>query len=136
MRGEIEPMLGKIETSIRKLGNSEKLKFPFWVMGPLVMIFGGVGVGAGRPDGGGGGGVGGLDGVSPGGGSRRDNGREPDGAGQLGPGGPDGREGGDDREHEGQMAVAGGVGAEGGWWDRRAIWQQVVGAGGHGREPG
>ena len=31
--------------NIRKLGNSEKLKFPFWVEGPLVMIFGGVGVG-------------------------------------------------------------------------------------------
>ena len=32
-RGEIEPMRGEIETNIRKLGNSEKLKFPFWVEG-------------------------------------------------------------------------------------------------------
>ena len=33
MRDEIEPMQGEIETNIGKLGNSEKLKFPFWVEG-------------------------------------------------------------------------------------------------------
>ena len=33
MRGEIEPTRGEIETSIGKLRNSEKLKFPFWVEG-------------------------------------------------------------------------------------------------------
>ena len=32
-RGEIEPMRGEIETNIGKLGNSEKLKFPFWLEG-------------------------------------------------------------------------------------------------------
>ena len=30
---EIEPARGEIETNIRKLVNSEKLKFPFWVEG-------------------------------------------------------------------------------------------------------
>ena len=29
MRDEIEPTPGEIETNIGKLGNSEKLKFPF-----------------------------------------------------------------------------------------------------------
>ena len=33
MQDEIEPMQGEIEMKIRKLGNSEKLKFPFWVEG-------------------------------------------------------------------------------------------------------
>ena len=33
MQDEIEPMQGEIETNIRKFGNSEKLKFPFWVEG-------------------------------------------------------------------------------------------------------
>ena len=67
MRDEIEPTQDEIEMNIRKLGNSEKLKFPFWVEGPLVMIFGGVG--AGGPDWGGGSG------------GRRGNSREPDRAG-------------------------------------------------------
>ena len=30
-RGEIEPTRGEIEMNIGKLGNLEKLKFPFWV---------------------------------------------------------------------------------------------------------
>ena len=33
MWGEIEPMQGETETNIGKLGNSEKLNFPFWVEG-------------------------------------------------------------------------------------------------------
>ena len=33
MRGEIEPTRGEIEINTRKLRNSEKLKFPFWVEG-------------------------------------------------------------------------------------------------------
>ena len=33
MRGEIDPTQGEIEMNIGKLGNSEKLKFPFWVKG-------------------------------------------------------------------------------------------------------
>ena len=31
MQCEIEPTRGEIEMNIEKLGNSEKLKFPFWV---------------------------------------------------------------------------------------------------------
>ena len=30
---EIEPTQGEIDTNIKKIGNSEKLKFPFWVEG-------------------------------------------------------------------------------------------------------
>ena len=30
---EIEPMQGEIQMNIRKFGNSEKNKFPFWVEG-------------------------------------------------------------------------------------------------------
>ena len=33
MQGEIKPTQGEIETNIGKLGNSEKLKFPFWLEG-------------------------------------------------------------------------------------------------------
>ena len=33
MQGKIEPTQGEIETNIRKLRNSEKLKFSFWVEG-------------------------------------------------------------------------------------------------------
>ena len=71
--GEIEPMRGEIEMNTGKLGNSEKLKFPFWVEGPLVMIFGGWGWEWDRWAS-----WGGLSG------NRRGNGREPDGAGAVG----------------------------------------------------
>ena len=68
-RGEIEPMRGEIEMNIGKLRNLEKLKFLFWVEGTFGDdIWWG---GAGGPVGGG---------VS---GSRRGNGREPDGAGAV-----------------------------------------------------
>ena len=64
-QGEIELTRGEIEKNIGKLGNSEKLKFPFWVEGTSGDdIWWG---GAGGPVGGG---------IS---GSRRGNGREPDG---------------------------------------------------------
>ena len=39
---------GEIETNIGKLRNSEKLKFPFWVEGPLVIILERVGGGGRR----------------------------------------------------------------------------------------
>ena len=58
--------------NIRKLRNSEKLKFPFWVEGTFGDDIWSGGGGAGGPVGGG---------VS---GSRRGNGREPDGAGSVG----------------------------------------------------
>ena len=66
------------------------------------------------------------------GGTRRGNGREPDGAKKWNPGGPDGRGG---RESQGtgepDVSYCGGGGAGGSWWDRRVIWHGVVvGAGG------
>ena len=45
IRGEIEPMIGEIETNI---GNSEKLKFPLGWRGLLRIIFDGVGSGGRR----------------------------------------------------------------------------------------
>ena len=82
--------------NIEKLGNSEKLKFPFWVEGTFGDdIWWG---GAGGPDCGGGSG------------GRRGHGREPDGTGNWGQGCQVARERGDDRRQEGQMTVVGG------WW--------------------
>ena len=72
MQGEIEPMRGEIEMNIGKLKNLEKLMFPFWVEGTFGDDIWWGGGGAGGPAGGG---------VI---GSRRGNGREPDGAGALG----------------------------------------------------
>ena len=63
-------MQGEIEMNIGKIGNSEKLKFSFLVEGTFGDDICWDGVGAGGP-------VGGW--VS---GSRKGNGREPDGVGQ------------------------------------------------------
>ena len=100
--------------NIRKVRNLEELKFPFWVEGPLVMIFDGVGAGqpdrggAGGPDGGGSGGAGGQEGGEDGGGISK---------GQMAGGG--GVRGWMARNQmgvgwwgqEGQMAIAGGSGS-------------------------
>ena len=89
-------MQGEIEANIEKLGNFEKLKFPFWVEG----TFG--------------------DDIWWGGGRRSRLGWGQEGQWlearwdrELGPGLPDGR------GQEGQMAVDWGGGV-GGWWGRRA----------------
>ena len=70
--------------NIGKLGNSEKLKFHFWVEGTFgddIWWGGGTRFRLGWGSGG-----------------RRGKGREPDETGSWGPGVPDGREGGDGRD--------------------------------------
>ena len=131
-RGEIEPMQGEIEMNIGKLGNSKKVKFPFWMEGTFgddIWLggsrrsrLGGDGVrrnNGSEPDGTGilgqecqmaeeGGDGRGQEGQMVGVVGQDAGGREPYGAEAVGQGGPDGQEGGDGRVHEGQIAVFGG----------------------------
>ena len=97
---EIEPARGEIEMNIGKLGNSEKLKFPFWVEGTFGdnIWWGGVG----GPDWGGGSG------------GRRGDGRDPDGTGSCGQECQMAGEGGNGRGRRARWQLLGLVGQEGG----------------------